>query len=342
MGSPIWTIDRELAGSYDRSVRRRRSRTMKDIRPLELTDLQAVKAHLQRHPPEISELTFTNLFVWRSARPIFLAQLKDAIVFMTNTREENSEDKLIFGNPVGEAPPLAAANSLGSQVAGFARIPLKTAEALQEADLEVECDRDNWDYVYHVADLANLSGRRYHKKRNLIKQCLATYSCQYEPMTRGLMAECFDMQDRWCKARNCGREPGLCNEYVAIREAFSLFEQLQLIGGVVRVDGIIQAYAIGEELRPAMAVCHFEKAMPGFHGLGQLINQWFAKYSLAEFQFINREQDMGIPGLRQAKESYYPHHMVEKFNASLAHRGLDKALPVEPHECYKHGLLMGA
>jgi hypothetical protein len=310
---------------------------MNDIRPLELTDLPVVKACLQRHPPEISELTFTNLFVWRSARPIFLAELKDAIVFMTNTRQENSDDKLIIGNPVGEVPPLAVANSLDSQVVGFARIPQKTAEALREAGWHVERDRDNWDYVYPVADLGDLSGRRYHKKRNLIKQCLAAYSCQYEPITPGLIAECFDMQDRWCKARDCGREPGLCNEYLAIQEAFSLFEKLQLIGGVVRVDGIIQAYAIGEELQPAVAVCHFEKAMPGFRGLGQLINQWFAKYSLGEFEFVNREQDMGIPGLRQAKESYYPHHMVEKFNASLPHASPDKALPVEPHECHKHG-----
>lgn len=310
---------------------------MNDIRPLELSDLPVVKAYLQRHPPEISELTFTNLFVWRSARPMFLAELKDAIVFMTNTRQENSEDKLIIGNPVGEVPPLAVANSLDSQVVGFARIPQKTAEALREAGLHVERDRDNWDYVYPLADLVDLSGRRYHKKRNLIKQCLAAYSCQYEPITPGLIAECFDMQDRWCKARECGREPGLCNEYVAIQEAFSLFEELQLIGGVVRVDGIIQAYALGEELQPAVAVCHFEKAMPGFRGLGQLINQWFAKYSLGEFEFVNREQDMGIPGLRQAKESYYPHHMVKKFNASFPHANPDKALLVEPHECHKHG-----
>lgn len=310
---------------------------MNDIRPLELSDLPVVKAYLQRHPPEISELTFTNLFVWRSARPMFLAELKDAIVFMTNTPQENSEDKLIIGNPVGEVPPLAVANSLDSQVVGFARIPHKTAEALREAGLHVERDRDNWDYVYPLADLVALSGRRYHKKRNLIKQCLAAYSCQYEAITPGLIAECFDMQDRWCKARECGREPGLCNEYVAIQEAFSLFEELQLIGGVVRVDGIIQAYALGEELQPAVAVCHFEKAMPGFRGLGQLINQWFAKYSLGEFEFVNREQDMGIPGLRQAKESYYPHHMVEKFNASFPHASPDKALLVEPHECHKHG-----
>jgi hypothetical protein len=310
---------------------------MTEVRPLVLSDLPVVKAYLQRHPPEISELTFTNLFVWRNARPVFLAEADDAIVFITNSRLGDANDKLIIGSPVGGASPLAAARSLDLQVAGFSRIPETTASQLREAGLHVETDRDNWDYVYRVADLGDLAGRRFHKKRNLIKQCLRAYTCRYEPITSGLIAECSDMQDRWCKARECGHDPGLCSEYVAIRESFSLFEQLQLIGGVVRVDGIIQAYALGEQLRPGVAVCHFEKAMPGFRGLGQLINQWFSKHSLGAFELVNREQDMGISGLRQAKESYHPHHMVEKFNAWFPGVSPGKALPVEPHECDKHG-----
>jgi hypothetical protein len=197
-------------------------------------------------------------------------------------------------------------------------------------------DRDNADYVYRVKELAELAGRRFHKKRNLIKQCLAAYRCEYEPMTPELLGECSSMQDRWCKERQCGHDPGLCKEYVAINEMFRLFEELQLMGGAIRVDGEIQAYAVGEELRQGTAVCHFEKAMPGFRGLGQLINQWFARYTLKGFEFENREQDLGIPGLRQAKESYYPHHMVEKFSAWFsAYRPL-AALPIEPRECERH------
>jgi len=191
--------------------------------------------------------------------------------------------------------------------------------------------------VYRVGDLAELSGRRYHKKRNLVRRCLDAYDCQYESITGQNVAECMEMQDRWCEARRCGREPGLCAEYVAIREAFTHDEELQLIGGGVRVEGRIEAYAIGEQLGSGTAVCHFEKAMPGFGGLGQVINQWFAKYSLSEFEFVNREQDLGIPGLRQAKQSYYPHHMVEKFNAFLKPGGVTIPLAIEPHECDKYG-----
>lgn len=310
---------------------------MSTIRPLQLSDRPTVEGYLRRYPPEISELTFTNLFVWRTSRPVFLVEVEDSIAFFTNTGNDDGE-KLILGHPLGKASPLNIANALGFEVAGFIRIPENTASTLRDANLLVTPDRDNSDYVYRVADLAELAGRRYHKKRNLIKQCLAAYTCQYEPITPELVSECSDMQDRWCEMRQCGQDPGLCNEYVAIREVFDYFEDLQLIGGAIRVDGTVQAYAIGEELRPGTAVCHFEKAMPGFRGLGQIINQWFAKYALRGFEFENREQDLGIPGLRQTKKSYYHHHMVNKFNAWFSTPRSQVPLTVEPRECEKHGV----
>ena len=311
---------------------------MSTIQPLELTDRPIVEDYLRRYPPEISELTFTNLFVWRHSRPVFFVEVEDSIVFVTNTGENGNGEKFILGHPVGGASPSRLANALGLDVAGFIRIPEDTANTLRDADLLIAPDRDNSDYVYRVTDLAELAGRHFHKKRNLVKQCLSAYTCQYEPMTPDLVGQCSDMQDRWCEARQCEHDPGLCSEYVAIRDMFEHFEDLQLVGGAIRVEGIIQAYAVGEELRPGTAVCHFEKAMPGFRGLGQLINQWFAKHSLRGFEFENREQDLGIPGLRQAKESYYPHHMVEKFNAWFSAARSTMALPVEGRQCAKHGV----
>ncbi len=310
---------------------------MIDIRPLELSDRPKVEEFLRRYPPEVSELTFTNLFVWRHSRPIFVAEIEDSMVFLTKGGD-GSGKAFILGHPLGEASLVSIAEGLGEDVAAFIRIPEGTARTLEEADLVVAPDRDNADYVYRVTDLAELEGRRYSKKRNLIKQCLSAYACQYEPLSPSLVSECLGMQDRWCEARQCGHHPGLCKEYMAIREMFDHYETLRLPGGVIRIDGSIQAYAVGEALRPGTAVCHFEKAMPGFQGLSQLVNQWFAKYALKGFQFENREQDLGIPGLRQAKKSYHPDHLVNKFNAWFSHADRDLPLPVEPRECAKHGV----
>jgi hypothetical protein len=143
------------------------------------------------------------------------------------------------------------------------------------------------------------------------------------------------MQDRWCEARNCGEEPSLCAEYRAVRAAFRRFEDFGLLGGVVRVDGCVQAFAIGEALNRDTAVVHFEKAMTEYRGLYQLINQRFCISELDGFRFVNREQDLGIPGLRKAKESYHPHHMVDKYVAkSTAFPGLGTAAGM----CAQHGV----
>jgi hypothetical protein len=146
---------------------------------------------------------------------------------------------------------------------------------------------------------------------------LAAYDCQYELITEKTVPECLAMQDRWCAARDCKTEPGLCGEYRAIEETLRHYKELPLTGCAIRIAGNIEAFTVGEALNPSTAVCHFEKAMPQFHGLAQLINQRFAKENLAEFTYVNREQDLGIPGLRKAKESYFPDHLVEKVRIVL-------------------------
>jgi hypothetical protein len=106
--------------------------------------------------------------------------------------------------------------------------------------------------------------------------------------------------------------PGLEAENTAIRTAFENYHYLGVTGGVVYVDDKLEAFTLAEKLNRDTAVIHFEKANPEIEGLYQVINQWFCKEALSNFKFVNREQDLGIPGLRKAKGSYYPHHMVEK------------------------------
>jgi hypothetical protein len=91
---------------------------------------------------------------------------------------------------------------------------------------------------------------------------------------------------------------------------------LNVFGGAIYVDGCLEAFALGEKLNENTAVVHFEKANPEIRGLYQLINQWFCKNVLQGFTYVNREQDLGSEGLRRAKISYRPHHMVEKFFAT--------------------------
>jgi hypothetical protein len=291
---------------------------MPDIRPLTLADKDLVVDYLHRHPPKISEYTFTNLFIWQPSRPIWLTEIDGSLIFLVQAEVQNRPSYLLFGPPLGEISLQIIVAKLGDQLAGAIRIPQNKAERFKEIGFAVFVDQDNADYVYTVTDLAELAGRRYAKKRNKIKQCLQNYECEYVPISPDLIDECETMQHDWCKSRDCGRNPGLCNEANAIAEVFAHFNDFDLLGGAIRVNGSIQAFAIAEELHTGTAVWHFEKAMADIPGLGQLINQWFAKYGLSDFQYVNREQDLGIPGLRQAKRSYFPHHMVDKYSVAIA------------------------
>ncbi len=291
---------------------------MTAIRPLSLTDRSLVNNYLCSHPPLVSELTFTNLFIWRHSRPVSWTVLDNSLLFFVETA--GTDNRLIMlGPPVGDISLPEVSARFGKRLAGAIRLSEEATAPLRQAGPVVIEDRDNADYVYRQSDLAELAGRRYAKKRNKIKQCKQNYTCRYEPLTVANLAECRRMQTRWCETRECGHDPGLCGENMAIDEIFAHFPTFyNLIGGAIRVDGTIQAYAMGERLHAGTAVCHFEKAMPAIPGLGQLMNQWFAEYGLLQFEFINREQDLGVPGLRQAKESYYPHHLVNKYTLFLA------------------------
>lgn len=176
-------------------------------------------------------------------------------------------------------------------------------------------DPDNYDYVYLSRDLIELRGRKFHKKRNHINSFLKQYEYTYEPIGRDNIDECIRLELEWFRER--GRKKGLEEEKAAIIEALNNFDALGLVGGAIRVDGSIQAFAIGELLNPDMAMIHFEKGNTDYDGIYPLINQQFTEHAFSHVTYINRQEDMGIPGLRRAKRSYNPVKMVNKYTGYL-------------------------
>ena len=286
---------------------------MPKLTALDLSQAPLVNKYLTNFPPQISEHTFTNLFAWSGTRPVWLNEVKHTLIFLIKTDICRDDELLIFGPPVGKLSLAEVFNELGDRVIGGLRLTDKDLAGLETGSFSITTDLDNSDYVYLVSDLADLAGRRYAKKRSHVKHCLNNHDCVFELISEQNIDECRDLLYHWCQARQCDLDPGLCGEAKALQTTLDHFGNFNLLGGAIRVDGRMQAFCIGERLNRTTAVCHFEKAMPEINGLSQLINQWFAKECLTEFEFFNREQDLGIPGLRQAKESYHPDHMVEKF-----------------------------
>ena len=285
---------------------------MESIIPLDISSVSLVNRYLSDFPPKISELTFTNLFAWRQTRPVWLYEFDNTLTFLVKTDICRNDEMLILGSPTGGLSLAQVFDKLGKKIIGAIGVPGDDTKDLPLETFTLNQDRDNFDYIYRQEDLAELKGRKYSKKRSHVKQCLNKYDCSFEYINGQNIDECRELMTRWCNSRECDLDPGLCGESRAITTAIDLFSDFKLMGGAVRVDGLIQAFAIGERLNRSTAVWHFEKALPGIEGLSQLINQWFARECLAEFTYVNREQDLGIPGLRQAKESYHPDHLVEK------------------------------
>jgi len=198
--------------------------------------------------------------------------------------------------------------------AKLARVSTTQLQRLGISDnrFTIEPDRDNWDYVYLVRDLIELAGERHHGKRNHIAQFRAEHTFEYRRLTPDLIPGCTEVQDLWCDERHCDLVATLRAESRAVKEALGELERLSAIGGCILIEGKVQAFTLGEPLNDDTVTIHIEKANSAFHGLYQLINQQFLEHEWQGYAYVNRQQDLGIEGLRRAKESYHPHHMVEK------------------------------
>ncbi|MDH4220390.1 MAG: phosphatidylglycerol lysyltransferase domain-containing protein, partial [Candidatus Aminicenantes bacterium] len=176
-----------------------------------------------------------------------------------------------------------------------------------------EPDRNNFDYVYLSNDLIDLKGKKYDGKRNRINKFEKNNASKYFRLSREHLEDCRHLFEEWLKSKSpSNRLQGPGKD--AILEALAYFEALKLMGGAVAVDRELAAFSIGEKLNADTAVIHIEIVSPAHDGLAQFINREFVKNECSGYKYINREQDIGLAGLRRAKMSYHPHHMVKKYD----------------------------
>lgn len=288
---------------------------------LSLGDKSLFDLAFKRFPPVISEYTFTNLFIWRHAYRTTLSRWDGFLCLLAETKGNP-----FFFPPIGEGNMVECCRTLLRSMkergisAPIARVPEEVISRFdwRSEGFEVSFDRDQSDYVYLSEDLIYLRGRKYHRKRNHIKQFKEKYSYDYLPLTPERISDCLQLQAEWCDLRQCEVIPGLYNESVAIQEALTHFELLEIKGGIIMIHGRVEAFTLGEPLNRDTVVIHIEKANPAFEGLYPTIHQAFLEHQWLGYTYVNREQDLGEEGLRKAKESYFPHHMINKFTLRLS------------------------
>ncbi len=287
-----------------------------DFKNIEIQHKGIFDRLFSQDPPEISELTFTNLFIWRHKYHTVWLQRGDCLAIVLRPDREAP-----FGlQPVGPGNKVKALDFLVEQLkkmtseAKVGRVSEDFVRVCVDHNhYDAFLDRDNSDYVYRSQDLIELSGRSYHSKKNHLNRFSKNNRFGYRKMDEKMIGGFLTMQEKWCQIRECMESPELLSEDYAIREALTHFDALDYRGGAVVIDSEIEAFALGEPLNSTAAVIHIEKGNPAIPGIYVAMNQLFCKNEWFGMEYVNREQDLGIEGLRKAKESYHPHHMVNKY-----------------------------
>jgi uncharacterized protein len=293
-----------------------------DFKPLGLEDQDFFRRLLWDYQPETSELTFTNLFIWKDFHHFAWSLDRNWLLIISDSPSGRS---WAFP-PIGPSSRVASCAKLLEWLRGIKGIKAPSieradarlvAELAQASGFLIEPTRDHFDYVYRSEDLIQLSGNRHQAQRNHIHHMQRTYAISYEPLQERHLSACLDLAEKWCAQKKCIEDLSLTGEWEAVRASLSNFQALNMQGGVILIDDQVEAFTLGEMLNKETAVVHIEKANPLISGLYAVINQEFCRHSWSQVPFINREQDLGVPGLRTAKMSYHPHHWAEKFRIQL-------------------------
>jgi len=296
-----------------------------NFKEIRLADKPLFDRLLNRMQPEVSDLTFTNFYMWRETYGLRICYQPELDYLFLSAKPKMW--KAFFFVPLGDWEDAAALKAARKYLESFAaaenmpllfrRTPAKFEEALTKIGMNLSSgeDRNTFDYVYEVAELINLAGRRFHDKRNHLNQFTRRYAWEYLPLTGVVASEILALNEEWLSFAT-GSVAGTDGEIAAMATVLKNYPALNLVGGALRIDGKIQAFTVGELLNKHTLVVHIEKANTGYSGIYSAINREFLANHWRGVEFVNREEDMGMAGLRKAKLSYNPVRLVKKYNLS--------------------------
>ena len=293
--------------------------TLDDFEPVTLADQARFRRQYEHYPQVHSDNTFTNIVCWQHYAHYRRAFVRGSLLICSQIGGEYR-----FRAPIGPMDPgildelfaLARAESPGGRF--FVLEPgARDRIATLRPGLVLHPDRDLFEYIYRTSDLADLPGKRYLTIRRQINRFNRNCSNEVEPIGPENLEEVRVFLNRWCTWKNCETDPILAAEREAVFFAIAHYRELDLQGIAIRVEGDVAAMAIYERLNARTALVHFEKGLPECEGIYKAVNQETAQRLRDDFLFVNRESDMGVPGLREAKTRYHPHHMAMAWYAEV-------------------------
>jgi hypothetical protein len=285
--------------------------SLDDFKKISIDDKPVFEKHYRQFPPLHSGELFSTMASWGEYVEYRYVLIENSIIIVSS-----DSDGLVLHHPSGkfnqdlvkQVMNLALRENV---IFGFIKKAEKTLLSTHFPSLTFAERRDFFDYVYRASDLATLLGTKYGKIRNRLNKFSKNFAYTTEEISEKNMEEVREFLKRWCLWKDCKSDELLENERKAILFSMAHFFDLGLMGLALRINGTIQAIALYEKMNTDTVVVHFEKGSPDFDGIYKAINMETAKRVQHLVPYIDREEDLGIPGLRQAKLSYQPDHFIE-------------------------------
>lgn len=294
---------------------------MIDFKEIELKDKEWVDECLKQAKFQGCEYSFTSNYIWRSIYHPKIAKVEGMYCLRSEYQGRYS-----YCYPAGQgdrkkviALLLEDAKELGIsfRMHGITEDLIEQLEEWFPGLFQFETNRDDSDYIYTVEKLSTLAGKKLHGKRNHINRFKDTDDWEYYDVTSENVQECIEMNREWLARYVTEEDKGLQDEAKAVSEILEHFDELKVKGGILKREGKVVAYTIGEPMNDDTYVIHIEKAFYEVQGAYPMINQQFVLCNCQDYKYVNREEDTGDEGLRKAKLSYYPDILLDKYVATL-------------------------
>lgn len=290
-----------------------------DFRRPTLEDKDVIQKYLNMSPERSCDRTFANIYLWAKHYKVDFGLFENVVLF------HDKRKKYKFAFPAG-APEdarhaieslMKMAEDEGEEFSLYS-ITREQFEQLEEwfpGKFQIEYNRDLSDYVYETEKLALLKGKSYHGKRNYINRFKINFenNWQYEKITDDNVEECFQMALKWRNNNGCDEDEDKNAEMCVALNSLRLLHELELEGCLIRANGEVVAFAMGERVTDDTFIVHIEKAFSNVEGAYAIVNQQFVENNMiGRFKYVNREEDVGQEGLRIAKTSYKPVFLIDK------------------------------
>ncbi|MDR0700526.1 MAG: phosphatidylglycerol lysyltransferase domain-containing protein [Tannerella sp.] len=294
------------------------------FKPITVEDKKAITAFTLPGDLPNCDYAFANMCSWSFLYESEYAVM-DGFLFVRFYVEEKGKKHLAYMFPAGNGDLKKAITLLEKDaeemectllILGVTPDSKRKLNTLFPDSFTYIMERDYFDYIYLREDLATLKGKKFQPKRNHINKFKKHYEYTYVPVTPDVVCRCMEVERIWCKANMDGKDQrDLAHENSSMSFALRHFEELGLSGGAILVDGKIIAFTYGSPINHRTFGIHVEKADVHYEGVFSVINQEFAFRIPPQYTYINREEDLGLPGLRKSKLSYNPVLILEKNSA---------------------------